>query len=79
MTNLGKYETGDPVILTDAAGLGKYGLTKNTKGTANAIVTVDGKRLVSFMPSYTMEMFYIDASRCVLDEQALEDKLPKES
>lgn len=79
MTCLGKYETGDPVILVNADKLGKYGLRKNTKGTANTIVTVDGKRIVSFMPSYTMEMFFIEADRCVLDEQALEDKLPKES
>lgn len=77
MTCLGKYETGDPVILDNAKDLGSYGLTRGTKGTANAIVNVDGQRLVSFMPSHTMEMYYINADRCILDQEAFDAKLPK--
>ena len=76
--HLGKYETGDPVILEDAKGLGKYGFRKGIKGTVNRIENIKGERYALFMPSYTREMYWIEAARCSLDAEALEEKVPTE-
>ena len=76
MTTLGNYETGDPVTLINAKGLGKYGFRKGRKGSANAIQNINGERYVLFMPNETREMYWIEASRVELDEEAKEDMLP---
>lgn len=78
-TSLGNPELeikiGDPIILDDAKGLGKYGLRRGMKGSANTLVNVDGQDLVAFMSVNDMKIFYIDRSRVVLDEEAA--KLPE--
>lgn len=78
-TTLGNPELeikiGDPIILDDAKGLGKYGLRRGMKGSANTLVNVDGQDLVAFMSVNDMKIFYIDRSRVVLDEEAA--KLPE--
>lgn len=71
-------EIGDPVILTDANKLGKYGFRKGLKGSCNALTTVDGKRYIHFQPEYSREVFVIDASRCVVDEEAKKNSVPIE-
>ena len=76
MTTLGNYETGDPVTLINAKGLGKYGFRKGRKGSANAIQNINGERYVLFMPNNTREMFWIEASRVELDEVAKANQLP---
>ena len=76
MTTLGNYETGDPVTLTNAKGLGKYGFRKGRKGSANAIQNINGERYVLFMPNDTREMYWIEASRVELDEEAKAAMLP---
>jgi hypothetical protein len=70
------YETGDPVTLTNANDLGKYGFRKGIKGTVNRIENIEGSRLVLFMPNYTQEMYWIDSSRVELDEVAKANKIP---
>jgi len=77
-TNLGKINIGDPIILTNAKDLGSYGLRKGVKGTCNALVNVEGRKLLYFQPSYTKEVYVIDADRCVVDEEALENTVPIE-
>tara|TARA_R110000772_G_scaffold64122_2_gene143390 strand:- start:2368 stop:2622 length:255 start_codon:yes stop_codon:yes gene_type:complete len=76
MTSLGKFETGDPVILVNANDLGKYGFRTGLKGTANAIQNVGDDRYVLFMPNHTREMYWIDSTRFVLDEEAKASQLP---
>lgn len=76
MTTLGNFETGDPVILVNANDLGKYGFRKGIKGSANAIQNVDGDRYVLFMPTYTREMYWTQADRFVLDEEAKANQIP---
>ncbi len=70
-----EIKIGDPIILDDAKGLGKYGLRRGMKGSANTLVNVDGQDLVAFMSVNDMKIFYIDRSRVVLDEEAA--KLPE--
>lgn len=76
MTHLGNFETGDPVILTNAKDLGKYGFRKGLKGSCNAIQNIDGERYVLFMPNHTREMYWTDALRFELDEEAKANQLP---
>lgn len=76
MTRLGNFETGDPVTLVNANGLGKYGFRKGIKGSANAIQNIDGERYVLFMPTYTREMYWTQALRFELDEEAKANQLP---
>ena len=65
-----EIKMGDPVILEDAKGLQKYGLFKGCKGTANSLQVVvgDGDYLL-FMPKGNFKMYWIQASRFVLDEE----------
>ena len=81
-TSLGNPELeikiGDPIILDDAKGLGKYGLRRGMKGSANTLVNVDGQDLVAFMSVNDMKIFYIDRSRVVLDEEAAALPEPEE-
>lgn len=82
MTSLGnpniKIEIGDPVILDNAKDLGKYGLRRGMKGTANVIVNVDGQDLVAFMGVHDMKIYYIALDRVVLDEEAAALPEPEE-
>lgn len=64
-------QTGDPVILTNAKDLGKYGFRKGLKGTCNAITHVDGVAYAMFRPNNQSEFFYIKKDRLVVDEEAL--------
>ena len=63
---------GDPVILTDAKKLKKYGLHKGMKGTCNAfsVIPEDGD-YIHFMPDGAMKIFVIRAERLVLDEERM--------
>ena len=73
MTHLGNIEAGHPVILTDAKGLGKYGLSKNMKGFANAVTHVGDESYVHFMPDNIRQVFVIQHRRVVLDEERLNE------
>jgi hypothetical protein len=81
-TSLGNPELeikiGDPIILDDAKGLGKYGLRRGMKGTANVIVNVDDKDIVGFMGVHNMKIYYIALDRVVLDEEAAALPEPEE-
>jgi len=68
-----QINTGDPIILKDAKGLSRHGLKKNMKGMCNQMVVVDNVELIMFMPNGTEKLFYVDASRFVLDEEALKE------
>lgn len=70
------YQIGDPVILTNAAGLGKYGFRKNLKGFANSLLVVDDIEYVMFQPFFENKFYYIQADRCVLDIEAKEQQVP---
>lgn len=74
MTNI---SIGDPVILTDASGFKKYGFYKNMEGFANQVVTVDDETYVMFHPLGFHQMYYISASRVVVDEEK-KDAMTKE-
>lgn len=77
-THLGNIKVGDPVILIDAKDLGSYGFVKNIKGTCNALINVEGRKLLYFQPSYAKEVYVIDAERCILDQEALDKTVPIE-
>lgn len=66
-----QINTGDPIILKDAKGLSRYGMKKNMTGTCNQMVVVDNQELIMFMPDGTEKMFYVDASRFILDVEKL--------
>ena len=74
---LGSIQVGDPVILTNAKDLGKYGFRKGMKGTCNALVNSDGRWLY-FQPANQKEVYVIDAGRCILDEKAKAESVPIE-
>ncbi len=64
-------KTGDPVILKNAKGLSRYGMKKGMKGMCNQMVCVDNQELAMFMPNGTENLYYIEASRLILDVEAL--------
>lgn len=63
--------TGDPIILRDAKGLKKFGLTKDMKGYANVVVHVDDQDLVMFKPEGIEQFYYIELERVELDEEKM--------
>lgn len=69
-------QVGDPVILTNAKGLGKYGLRKNHKGHCNSRVNVDDKDIMAFMPDHEMKIYYVSEDRFVVDEERLAKENP---
>lgn len=68
--------TGDPVILTDAKGLKKYGLRKGIQGYANSVVHVpeEDNSYIQFMPDGTRQMFIISLDRVELDEERMKEE-----
>ena len=64
-----KVSIGDPVILTDASGLKKYGFYKNMEGFANQVVTVDDETYVMFHPLGFHQMYYIGVDRVAVDQE----------
>lgn len=71
-----KIQLGDPVILTDAKGFGKYGFRKGIKGTANSLTNVEGKDLIMFMPTFELKTYWMALDRFELDEEALKQRSP---
>jgi len=73
MTNLGKIQAGDPVILINAKKLGEFGLSKGMKGFANSVTHIEDKSYVFFMPDNIREVFVIERNRVILDEERLSE------
>lgn len=69
-----EIKLGDPIILQDASGMQKHGLFKGKKGVANQLVNVADQDLIMFMPNGVEKMYYMDASRFVLDVEALQER-----
>ena len=63
---------GMPIVLKDAKGLEQHPLWEGQEGMANALVSVDGKDLVLFMPDNTTRMYYIEESRVAINEDKIE-------
>ena len=70
-----QIESGSPVILTDAKGLKKHGLSKGMRGFANSVITIPGEdqTIVFFMPDGVRQSFAIDVGRLELDEERLNE------
>lgn len=64
---------GDPIILENASGMQKYTIFDGCRGTANSVTVVDDKTYVCFMPKGTEKMYWMDADRFTVDEEALDD------
>jgi hypothetical protein len=74
-----QVKTGYPIILTDAKGMKKHGLFKGMKGFANSVMTVEGQTVVFFMPEGVREVFVMDTSRFIVDEERLEEGLSSDA
>jgi len=74
-----EVKTGYPIILTDAKGMKKHGLFKGMKGFASSVMTVDDETYVFFMPDGIREVFVMDNSRFVVDEERLEEGLSSDA
>jgi hypothetical protein len=64
-----KIEAGDLCIITDADDLSQYGIKENDLGMVNAVVFIDGDKLIYFMPKGSTSSYVISAKRVdILDE-----------
>lgn len=64
-----KIKTGDPVIITNGAGLEEHGIKKGDKGWANSVTTIPGDgTYVFYLPEDRKEVFVMKSDRMKYDK-----------